>query len=1384
MNATVLVVSDENSLTTREIALTALLDEMNLSHDILNSNPDMEDLTSYDLIIATEDGALGAAMINDLVDAGNKVLLLYNAGAPLGGTWDTDNVINRRNLVIENDAEVFHGYQTNLPTYIQHGNPSCYFTGNLPAGWTIAGSNYYSANKTVMFRKHNASNGKGLVFTFNPQYFTGQGKNFFVMAIEWLTSINPMEGINVHEGDVAFIISNHQYNNSEDLSDSESNHYNRLVHQGYNITVIPFGKLSNSDLTQASLVTAVEYPSIDRNTINQLFSNGQQALLLKTSAATIGGTWDVNNAGNNQELVIEENIALFDGFRSNLNFSAETKSPSASISAMYPAGWRIIGTTFYEKNKTVLLKENGDTGGKVLVMTYDPANYSEEMKNFADRAIEWVKGVRPYEGIEVPEGDVAFIISGYNDSFPPTLTDAENAHYNTLLAQGYEVTFIRSGRLDHSNLSGARLITAVEYPSISKHCINNQLALGKNLLLLKTSAAPIGGTWDINNVVNNLSFVVQTIGASASIESDYPFDWQSIGNTYYEQNKSVLLKEDHSSSGKALVITYDPKNYSESMKNFSDLAYFYLEEEPPYPGITVPEGNVAFLITNYDDQDNPDLTTLENNYYSFLLDQGYKVSFMRFTRMFNSDFSEAKFITGIEFPTFNRDFIDQQLESGNNILATYHSGAIIGGEWDSHNNDFYKTLVVKNNSSFLSAYDIDESIPIQESGEAYFIKANYPQSYSILGENVHYSEPKTVLSKTSATSRALIFPYNAGLLIEDGKSVLKNIIAYFDEPLEAKENKMILYDVEGVAGKGIRMSLGITNESEITGFSLSIPLPEGFSYAEGMEDLYRHEDHTVTITNNENNILSIACSSPSKTAFRSNEGTVLSFYIFSPNDPKTHGLDIEEAEITDVSGKNVWTESQNATITLFPYQEPVNLIRGGPQETNPLAIPIQITGVGAELYNTDLNQWTGNWQAPQAIYDQGTVVNQHHHWWNIEGNEHTGSTWVNINPGESYGILVVDLQEVRQIYNINVFQMFSDGKTSHLALDSHPETGNVPPDAFDENWHNFLPVSLIGPGINQTDYVIQPSYFSVDHQTRYVKIRVWNDGSMGNPEYIELKGLKMFGEGDLPIVLTEGFTDRTATSATLQGNVIYEGRSPINSRGIIWHKDTEPSVSNWLGFDVPSGDPLGSFEGLMSQLEPATTYYIRSYASNVHGVSYGSVTKFTTPAEGAELYQLTLICHHTDISPDLFGKGSYQPGEKVLITAGKVDGYEFLIWDGNETALQSVETLNRETTYVTIPNHDVSLYAVYQSTVNIPLLQHNGLTLSPNPFTHVIYVDNAQSVSHIKVTNILGATVYEKPINNREKTLSIDLAYLTKGVYIVFLKNEKGDSWIQKIIKK
>ena len=250
-----------------------------------------------------------------------------------------------------------------------------------------------------------------------------------------------------------------------------------------------------------------------------------------------------------------------------------------------------------------------------------------------------------------------------------------------------------------------------------------------------------------------------------------------------------------------------------------------------------------------------------------------------------------------------------------------------------------------------------------------------------------------------------------------------------------------------------------------------------------------------------------------------------------------------------------------------PLAGTLNILRGGPPDTNPMAIPVQITGFNAAPYESDLGQWTGPWQAPQAIFDQGPYVNHPDFWSNVQNHWATGTSWWNDSPGQSYGVLIVDLQQIRPIARVSVFQMFGLGKITHIALAGHPHSGAAAPDAFHSGWTPFLPKTLVGPGRDHGSFIAEPSQFTVDVITRYVKIMAYNDGSLGDDDFIDLKGIKMYSPAAQDCSYALSVTNRSHGSCTASGSV-----QVTTQDGCAWSASSD---ADWLTI-TSSGSGSGS----------------------------------------------------------------------------------------------------------------------------------------------------------------------------------------------------------------
>lgn len=96
-----------------------------------------------------------------------------------------------------------------------------------------------------------------------------------------------------------------------------------------------------------------------------------------------------------------------------------------------------------------------------------------------------------------------------------------------------------------------------------------------------------------------------------------------------------------------------------------------------------------------------------------------------------------------------------------------------------------------------------------------------------------------------------------------------------------------------------------------------------------------------------------------------------------------------------------------------------------------------------------------------------------------------------------------------------------------------------------------------------------------------------------------------------PVLTTEGVTEITYTSATCGGNVTSDGGSQVTDRGICWSETSDPTIAN---SSIASGTGTGSFSVSITGLKNNTTYYVRAFATNNWGTSYGESVKFTTVA--------------------------------------------------------------------------------------------------------------------------------------------------------------------------
>lgn len=96
----------------------------------------------------------------------------------------------------------------------------------------------------------------------------------------------------------------------------------------------------------------------------------------------------------------------------------------------------------------------------------------------------------------------------------------------------------------------------------------------------------------------------------------------------------------------------------------------------------------------------------------------------------------------------------------------------------------------------------------------------------------------------------------------------------------------------------------------------------------------------------------------------------------------------------------------------------------------------------------------------------------------------------------------------------------------------------------------------------------------------------------------------------IPTVITSTISTITSTTAIGGATITTNGGEEIIAKGICWSTNHNPKIET----DSLSNDGNGSdsFVSTIRNLKPATTYYVKAYATNINGTAYGDEVEFTT----------------------------------------------------------------------------------------------------------------------------------------------------------------------------
>jgi pectinesterase len=135
-------------------------------------------------------------------------------------------------------------------------------------------------------------------------------------------------------------------------------------------------------------------------------------------------------------------------------------------------------------------------------------------------------------------------------------------------------------------------------------------------------------------------------------------------------------------------------------------------------------------------------------------------------------------------------------------------------------------------------------------------------------------------------------------------------------------------------------------------------------------------------------------------------------------------------------------------------------------------------------------------------------------------------------------------------------------------------------------------------------------------ETFYLRVYPHNKAAEGWAKLVAVDSVVIAGTGsgvnaDAPAIKTTDATYISTTFVSTGGTVTNDGGADVTARGVCWNTNGSPTTAN---SKLEGGSGVGQYTSSVTGLTANTKYYLRAYATNSAGISYGNEITFTTLA--------------------------------------------------------------------------------------------------------------------------------------------------------------------------
>ena len=137
-------------------------------------------------------------------------------------------------------------------------------------------------------------------------------------------------------------------------------------------------------------------------------------------------------------------------------------------------------------------------------------------------------------------------------------------------------------------------------------------------------------------------------------------------------------------------------------------------------------------------------------------------------------------------------------------------------------------------------------------------------------------------------------------------------------------------------------------------------------------------------------------------------------------------------------------------------------------------------------------------------------------------------------------------------------------------------------------------------------------------------------------------------------------------------------------------------------------------------------------------------------------------------------------GSTIIFTAAPAQGYRVKEWKENGTTVAGNTTNSYTHTNLT---EALNVTVEFEVITGVDSDELSAISIYPNPFTDSFVIENAEKVSHVTISNLIGQVV-TKRYHNGQSTLRIETTNLKSGIYLVSITLNNGQKVVKKVIKK